>query len=99
MNGPLQDVNDSQDHRYRPQLNPYQWMLGKYCHVNEFGRHSIKVVRIHPWYLPDGFVHDVPDLENRIEGTKSWLRVCNMNFMSLHSNPRLLDQVLHSHFM
>ena len=49
---------------YRLQLNIYRWVLEKY--------YDIKVVRmmvvcIHPSYLPQGFVDEVPDMQEAVE--------------------------------
>ncbi|CAE7220712.1 unnamed protein product [Symbiodinium sp. CCMP2592] len=72
MHAPLQGINDSQGHHYRLQLNIYKWILEKYYHVKVAG---MKVVCIHPRYLPDGFVDDVPDLADEV----SALMQCRRN--------------------
>ncbi|CAE7445428.1 unnamed protein product [Symbiodinium sp. CCMP2592] len=65
MHAPLQGINDSQGHHYRLQLNIYKWILEKYYHVKVAG---MKVVCIHPRYLPDGFVDDEPAPQPQREG-------------------------------
>ena len=57
MKPPLQDVSDCQGEHYRLQLNIYMWILQKYYGVRVAG---MKVVCVHPRYLPEGFVDDVP---------------------------------------
>ena len=57
MKPPLQGVSDCQGEHYRLQLNIYMWILQKYYGVRVAG---MKVVCVHPRYLPQGFVDDVP---------------------------------------
>ena len=64
MKVPLDHVPDCQGEHYRLQLNIYRWVLEKY--------YDIKVVRmmvvcIHPSYLPQGFVDEVPDMQEAVE--------------------------------
>ena len=60
MKVPLQDLPDCQGHHYRLQLNIYRWILEKYYDVKII---KMVVVCVHPNYLPDGFVDEVPDLQ------------------------------------
>ena len=63
MSPPLQNTCDCQGEHYRLQLNIYKWILEKYYDVQVAG---MKVVCIHPRYLPDGFVDDVPNMQDAI---------------------------------
>ena len=71
---PLQRTADCQGEHYRLQLNIYKWILEKYYGVKVTG---MKVVCVHPRYLPDGSVDEVPDMQDainvlmqsRVEGT------------------------------
>ena len=61
MKPPLHTIADCQGEQYRLQLNIYRWILEQYYDVRVAG---LKVVCIHPRYLPDGFVDDVPDMQD-----------------------------------
>ena len=63
MKPPLQNVSDCQGEHYRLQLNIYMWILQKYYGVPVAG---MKVVCVHPRYLPQGFVDDVPNQQELI---------------------------------
>ena len=72
MKAPLESVADCQGQHYRLQLNMYKWILEKYYGIQI---HGMKVVCIHPRYLPDGFVDDVPNMQ----GLVSELMQCRRN--------------------
>ena len=61
MKPPLQNVSDCQGEHYRLQLNIYIWILQKYYGVPVAG---MKVVGVHPRYLPQGFVDDIPNQQD-----------------------------------
>ena len=63
MKPPLQHTADCQGEHYRLQLNIYKWILEKYYGVRVAG---LKLVCVHPRYLPDGFVDEVPDMQDAI---------------------------------
>ena len=65
MRPPLHQLSDCQGEHYRLQLNIYRWILEKYYGV---GVAAMKVVCVcvHPRYLPDGFVDEVPDLQDHV---------------------------------
>ena len=65
MSPPLHEVEDAQGHHYRLQLNIYKWILEKYYDVSI---QSMKVVCVHPRYLPNGLVDNVPDLQSIVSG-------------------------------
>ena len=74
---PLESVADCQGQHYRLQLNIYKWILEKYYGVQI---HGMKVVCIHPRYLPGGFVDDVPNMQ----GLVSELMQCRRNEKTAH---------------
>ncbi|OLP88805.1 hypothetical protein AK812_SmicGene29789 [Symbiodinium microadriaticum] len=55
MTPPAHDVDDCQGQHYRLQLNIYKWILERYYDVRV---DQMKVVCVHPRYLPHGFVDD-----------------------------------------
>ncbi|CAE7836607.1 unnamed protein product [Symbiodinium sp. CCMP2592] len=63
MKPPLHEVPDCQGYHYRLQLNIYKWILEKYYGIKV---RDMKVICIHPRYLPDGFVDDVPDMQAEV---------------------------------
>ncbi|CAE7418394.1 unnamed protein product [Symbiodinium necroappetens] len=77
MKSPLESVADCQGQHYRLQLNIYKWILEKYYGVQI---HGMKVVCIHPRYLPGGFVDDVPNMQ----GLVSELTQCRRNEKTAH---------------
>ncbi|CAE7390472.1 unnamed protein product [Symbiodinium microadriaticum] len=82
MKAPLESVADCQGQHYRLQLNMYKWILEKYYGIQI---HGMKVVCIHPRYLPDGFVDDVPNMQ----GLVSELMQCRRNKMQCRRNKKL----------
>ena len=64
MTPPAHDVDDCQGQHYRLQLNIYKWILERYYDVRV---DQMKVVCVHPRYLPHGFVDDVPDMQETVE--------------------------------
>ena len=71
MNPPLQNVEDCQGYHYRLQLNMYKWILQTYYGINV---QAMKVICVHPKYLPGGFVDDVPDLQEEVSKLIQCLR-------------------------
>ena len=63
MSPPLQDLEDCQGCHYRLQLNIYKWILQTYYGISIT---AMKVLCVHPRYLPGGFVDDVPDLQAEV---------------------------------
>ena len=71
MKPPLQDLDDCQGCHYRLQLNIYKWILQTYYGINIA---AMKVLCVHPRYLPGGFVDDVPDLQAEVSRLMQSLR-------------------------
>ena len=71
MKPPLQDLEDCQGCHYRLQLNIYKWILQTYYGINIA---AMKVLCVHPRYLPGGFVDDVPDLQAEVSRLMQSLR-------------------------
>ena len=90
MKPPLQHTGDCQGEHYRLQLNIYKWILEKYYGVQVSG---LKVVCVHPRYLPDGFVDDVPDMQDTISALTQSRRdsVQAAKVSQLPADPRLAD--------
>ena len=63
MKVPLQEVPDCQGHHYRLQLNTYRWILERYYDIKIV---KMIVVCVHPNYLPDGFIDEVPDMQESV---------------------------------
>lgn len=61
MISPLHEVDDCQGQHYRLQLNIYKWILERYYNISVA---TMKVVCVHPRYLPGGFVDDVPEMQS-----------------------------------
>ena len=64
MKKPIEHVPDCQGEQYRLQLNAYRWILEKYYDIKVS---RMLVVCVHPNYLPEGFVDEVPDLQKSID--------------------------------
>ena len=90
MKPPLHQLADCQGEHYRLQLNIYRWMLEKYYGVRVA---AMKVVCVHPRYLPHGFVDDVPDLQDQVtllmQGRRDELHA--RKIAQPPSEPRLAD--------
>ena len=63
MKPPLHEVPDCQGFHYRLQLNIYRWILEKYYEAEV---RDMKVICVHPCYLPQGLVDDVPDMQAEV---------------------------------
>ena len=63
MAPPVHDVDDCQGQHYRLQLNIYKCILEKYYDIIV---QQMKVVCVHPRYLPHGFIDDVPDMQDTV---------------------------------
>ncbi|CAE7478378.1 unnamed protein product [Symbiodinium sp. CCMP2592] len=63
MAPPIQDVDDCQGQHYRLQLNIYKWILENYYDIKV---QQMKVVCVHPRYLPHGLVDIVPDMQTTV---------------------------------
>ena len=64
MAPPVHDVDDCQGQHYRLQINIYKWILEKYYDIKV---QQMKVVCVHPRYLPHGFIDEVPDMQDAVD--------------------------------
>ncbi|CAE7264816.1 GIP [Symbiodinium sp. CCMP2592] len=71
MNPPLQNIADCHGYHSRLQLNMYKWILQTYYGIKVL---AVKVVCVHPRYLPGGFVDDVLDLQEEVGKLTQCLR-------------------------
>ncbi|CAE7264806.1 unnamed protein product [Symbiodinium sp. CCMP2592] len=71
MNPPLQNIADCHGYHSRLQLNMYKWILQTYYGIKVL---AMKVVCVHPRYLPGGFVDDVLDLQEEVGKLTQCLR-------------------------